>query len=107
MTSASPSLELRAGALRLALRPDLGGSIAGLWHGDLPVLRSTEPADLTLPRSSASYPLVPYSNRLGYRQLRWQGRDYTTAANFGDNPHSVHGIAWLRAWDVVASDAAS
>ncbi len=37
------SLELRSGDLRLALRPDLGGSIAGLWLGDVPVLRSTEP----------------------------------------------------------------
>lgn len=104
MTASTSSLELRAGALRLALRPDLGGSIAGLWHGDTPVLRSTEPADLQLPRASASYPLVPYSNRLGYRRFRWEGKDHETVANFGDNPHSVHGVAWLREWEVVSSD---
>lgn len=104
MTASSPhSLELRAGALRLALRPDLGGSIAGLWHGDTPVLRSTEPAQLTLPRASASYPLVPYSNRVGNCQFSWLGKHYTTAANFGDYPHSVHGVAWLRGWEVVSS----
>ena len=44
-----PPIELRAGELRLALRPDLGGSIAGLWlggpQGEQPVLRSTEAAD--------------------------------------------------------------
>ena len=28
--------------LRLALRPDLGGCIAGLWYGDVPVLRGAE-----------------------------------------------------------------
>ncbi|CAN7545572.1 aldose 1-epimerase [Rhizobacter sp. LjRoot28] len=101
----SHSVELRAGSLRLALRADLGGSIAGLWHDGTPVLRSTEPADLALPRASASYPLVPYSNRLGHRRFEWMGQSYTTVPNFGDSPHSVHGVAWLRAWDVVSTNA--
>jgi aldose 1-epimerase len=101
------SLELRAGELRLALRPDLGGALARLWHGEHPVLRSTEPAELTGSRKSASYPLAPYSNRLGYRRFRWLGQDHTTAPNFDDNPHSVHGVAWQRAWSVVAADASS
>ena len=44
MTHTPAPIELTRGALRLALRPDLGGCIAGLWHDGLPVLRSTEPA---------------------------------------------------------------
>ena len=56
--------------------------IAGLWLGELPVLRSIEPATLSGARESASYPLVPYSNRLGYRRFRWRGRTYTTAPNW-------------------------
>jgi len=101
-------LELRAGDLRLALRPDLGGAIAGLWLGDTPVLRSTEPAELSGARLSGCYPLVPYSNRLGYRRFRWLGQDHTTQPNFDEgNPHSVHGVAWQRAWSVLASDAGS
>ncbi len=104
-TTITTSLELRAGDLRLALRPDLGGSVAGLWLGDLAVLRSAEPGDLGSSRQSGCYPLVPYSNRLGYRRFRWQGHDHTTAPNFDDNPHSVHGVAWQRAWTVVASSA--
>lgn len=99
----TPSFELHAGALRLALRPDLGGCIAGLWHRDTPILRSTEPTALTAARSSACYPLAPYSNRLGYRHFRWKGHDYTTQANFDDNPHSVHGMAWQRPWEIVSS----
>ena len=95
--------ELHAGALRLALRPDLGGCIAGLWHGHTPVLRSVEPAALTASRPSACYPLVPYSNRLGYRKFRWKGTDHTTQPNFGENPHSVHGVGWQRPWDIVSS----
>ena len=67
-----PPLELRAGRLRLALCPALGGSIAGLWWGDVPVLRSTEAAELKAARLSGCYPLVPYSNRVGYRRFSWQ-----------------------------------
>jgi aldose 1-epimerase len=99
------ALELHAGALRLALRPDLGGCIAGLWLGDVAVLRSTEPAALERSRLSGCYPLVPYSNRLGYRRFRWHGHEYTTQPNFDDSPHSVHGVGWLRPWTVVQADA--
>jgi aldose 1-epimerase len=100
------SLELRQERLRLVLRPDLGGCIAGLWQGDVPVLRSTEAAELASSRLSGCYPLAPYSNRLGYRRFRWGGQDHTTAPNFDDNPHSVHGVAWQRPWQVLShSDA--
>jgi len=101
----TPHFELHAGALRLALRPDLGGCIAGLWHRDLPVLCSAEPGALTASRPSAGFPLVPYSNRLGYRRFRWKGHDHSTLANFGDNPHSLHGVGWLRPWEIVSSNA--
>ena len=97
--------ELHAGALRLALRPDLGGCIAGLWHRDTAVLRAADPAGLTGSRLSACYPLVPYSNRLAYRRFRWRGHDYTTAPNFDSSPHSVHGVGWQRPWRIVSSSA--
>jgi aldose 1-epimerase len=104
-STASTPFELHAGALRLALRPDLGGAVAGLWHGTTPILRSSEPAALSAAREAAMYPLVPYSNRLGYRRFRWRGRDYTTAANVADSPHSLHGIGWQRPWRIVSSSA--
>lgn len=69
------------------------------------MLRSTEPAELASSRQSGSYPLAPYSNRLGFRRFRWLGQDHTTQANFDDNPHSVHGVAWQRPWAVVSHDA--
>jgi aldose 1-epimerase len=99
------TFELHAGALRLAVRPDLGGSIAGLWHRETPILRSTEPGALESARRAACFPLVPYSNRLGYRRFRWKGQDHTTQPNFDDSPHSLHGIGWLRPWQVVSHNA--
>ncbi len=101
----TPAFELHAGALRLAMRPDLGSAVAGLWHRDTPILRSVEPAALATVRSAAMYPLVPYSNRLGYRRFRWKGHDYTTQPNFDDSPHSLHGVGWKRPWEIVSSSA--
>ena len=51
------------------------------------------------------FPLVPYSNRLGYRRFRWRGHDYTTRANVADSPHSLHGVGWQRPWRIVSSSA--
>jgi aldose 1-epimerase len=108
MIDTSAAVELRAGDLRLALRPDLGGSIAGLWLNDTPVLRSTEPGALAAPRASGCFPLAPYSNRLGYRHFRWLGREHRVAANFDEGyPHSLHGSAWLGRWHVGHADASS
>jgi aldose 1-epimerase len=71
------------------------------------VLRSTEPAELDSARAAGCYPLVPYSNRIGYRRFRWQHQDHGTAPNFDDSPHSVHGVGWMRPWELVAHDAGS
>jgi len=103
--SATAPFELHAGALRLAVRADLGGAVAGLWHGETPILRSSVPARLASARDSAMFPLVPYSNRLGYRRFRWRGRDYETRANVEGSPHSLHGLGWQRPWRIVSSSA--
>jgi aldose 1-epimerase len=95
------TLELRAGELRLALCPDLGGATSGLWLAGEPVLRSIDPEALDRVRAAANYALVPYSNRIGYRHFRWLGRDYTLEPNV-DEPHSLHGVGWQRPWRVEA-----
>jgi aldose 1-epimerase len=103
MGAAGPNtVELHAGALRLAVRPDLGGAVAGLWHRDTPILRSTEPGALADARSAACFPLVPYAERLGYRRFRWKGHDHTTRAHDESSPHSLHGVGWQRPWQVVS-----
>lgn len=106
MTDTPSALELRAGDLRLALRPDLGGSIAGLWRGDLPVLRSADPATVADARASGGFALAPYSNRLGFCRFRWQGQDHRVLPNVDGSPHALHGVAWKRAWQTVSHGAA-
>lgn len=101
MDSINQGHTLIAGDLRAVVRADLGGSLAGLWHGQTPVLRSVEAAALQGPRQSACFPLIPYSNRLGWRRFMWQGHEYTTVPNFEGSPHSLHGVGWQRPWQAV------
>jgi len=102
----STTLTLRHGALRCDICPELGGSIAGLWMRDIPVLRSTPGAQLTSVRQSGSYPLVPFSNRIGYGQLQWSGTSHPLVKNFEPEPHTIHGIGWERPWAVLEQEDA-
>lgn len=100
-------LELRSGAMRATVRPDLGGCLAGLWHAGLEILRSTPALSLEGVRQSACFALVPYSNRLGHGRFDWLGQTHTTRLNFPDSPHSLHGVGWQRSWtaDQVTHDS--
>lgn len=100
-------LPLRAGDLTCELRPDLGGCIAGLWFQGEPVLRSTPAAELHSVRLSGSYPLVPFSNRIGEATLWWQGTGHPLVRNAGAEPHAIHGVGWQREWQVLEADSAS
>ena len=93
------TLTLSHGALRCELLPSLGGSIAGLWLGQQQVLCPDAPPWANA-LQSASYPLLPYSNRVGYRRLHWAGQDYSLAENFPAEPHTIHGVGWQHAWTV-------
>jgi aldose 1-epimerase len=97
-------LELKSGALRCEVEPALGGCIAGLWLGTHPVLRSTPVAELTSARQAGSYPLVPFSNRIGQATLQWQGTQLPLVRNNGDEPHAIHGVGWQRPWELLDSD---
>ena len=105
MNPSATALTLKSGPLRLVVCPELGGCLAGLWHGDTPVLRSREAADLQTSREAACFPLIPYSNRLGFRRFRWQGRDHVTQPNFDASPHSAHGVAWQCPWTITEHGA--
>ena len=97
----SATLHLNSGQLRCDIRPDLGGCMAGLWWGDVPVLRSTSGSALTSARLAGSYPLVPFSNRVGQAQLVWAGTSHPLVQNNAAEPHAIHGVGWQRPWEVL------
>jgi len=98
------SLLLASDALRCEIAPALGGAIAGLWLGATPVLRSSAAAALTSVRNAGSYPLVPFSNRVGHGSLRWAGTDHPLVVPEGFEPHAIHGVGWLRPWSVLEAN---
>jgi aldose 1-epimerase len=101
-------LALAAGPLALTLSPRIGGSIARFDHvgeGErFPILRGSEgPSEDVL--AMASFPLVPYVNRIRGGQFRFRDRTVKIAPNMAGDPSPLHGQGWLSPWDVIeASD---
>lgn len=98
----SQIVTLTAGSASLELCPAIGGAIAALSYEGIPLLRPLSDTDLAAGnvRAMASYPLIPYSNRIKKGIFEFAGETHHLALNFGDHPHSIHGNAWQSAWDV-------
>ncbi|MBM6580714.1 aldose 1-epimerase [Microvirga sp. BT689] len=89
--------------MKLDLAPSIGGTIAGFWHDDAALMRETPEQALRdgLVRQTSCYPLIPYSNRIAQGRFSFEGVEHRLALNFGDHPHSIHGNAWHKPWQVA------
>ncbi len=103
MLTAMQVITLQSGNLTLALRPDVGASVEGFWCGEIPILRSCGAGSLKHARLSGSYPLVPFSNRVAKARLQWNGTSHPLVKNFSGEEHSIHGIGFERAWELLES----
>lgn len=92
-------LTLRAGTLQLDLAPEVGGSIARFRVGDQDLLR---PASVGASDAGdmASFPLVPFSNRIRAGRFTCDGREIVLAPNLSGDPSPLHGQGWRREWQV-------
>ena len=110
--------ELSAGELRLAIAPETGGSIASFrreWKENQEQRRidwlrpaSREALAQRNPLGMASFPLLPFCNRIRDGRASFGLREIRVAKNHPSDPaspHPLHGIAWLRPWQVVSADA--
>lgn len=94
-------IALRAGRLTLELNPPTGGSIAALrWDGSRPIMRARSGADDDV-LDAASFPLVPFVNRIRGGSFAFRGRDVRLAPNMTGDPSPLHGQGWLGAWTVA------
>lgn len=64
------------------------------------MLRTASAASIAArdPYGLASFPLVPYSNRIGNAAFEWAGRQIGLARNFPPEPHAIHGVGFERPW---------
>lgn len=100
----TPILEIAAGDSLCRIAPALGGSLLGWQVAGQPMLRSaSEHEFLAGDRLGlASFPLVPYSNRIGNAVFHLGGARISLTANFPPEPHAIHGTGWEDAWEVTA-----
>jgi aldose 1-epimerase len=105
--SSSASLPtLRAGNLVLELAPEVGGSIAAFYlqqdEGRFDWLRPATAKALKKrdPEGMASFPLVPFCNRIRNGRATFQGREIAMPPNRGASPHTIHGVGWGQSWTV-------
>ncbi len=107
MTS-NPSLILSSGALGLGLSPSIGGSISLFEWSDgdqsAAVLRKCN-SSLENVLEAASFPLVPYVNRIRGGHFDFRGREIRLAPNMAGDPSPLHGQGWLSPWQVDDSGA--
>jgi aldose 1-epimerase len=100
----SPTLS--RGALTLVLAPSRGGGIARFEYRSMdgaaiPLLRGTERADAPI-LDHASFPLVPFVNRVRGGRFAFRGREVVLSPNLAGEPSPLHGQGWLAEWTVAA-----
>jgi aldose 1-epimerase len=99
------SFTLTNDSLRCEIVPAMGGAIAGLWLGEIPVLRARPPSEWTTARQASCYALLPFSNRIGHATMTWAGVMHCLSSSAGDEPHAIHGVGWQRPWQVQMAEA--
>ncbi|HYI41957.1 MAG TPA: aldose 1-epimerase [Allosphingosinicella sp.] len=95
---------LSRGPLSLRLAPGVGGGIASfeccaVSGENVTIFRPFDPAGKS-PTSLASFPLVPFVNRVRGGAFTFRGRRVTLARNMPPDPSPLHGQGWLNAWQV-------
>jgi aldose 1-epimerase len=99
------TLRLVSGDWEAEVSPALGGSALSLRHAGDDVLRPPT-ATMTSALDSACFPLVPYANRIAHGRFRFADEIVELPRNFGEHPHSLHGVGWLVPWRIThRSDA--
>ena len=99
------TVTLTAGRLSLLLSPSIGGSIVALDWSDEGSTHALMRKCHSSPQNvleAASFPLVPFVNRIRGGQFTFRGQTVQLAPNMAGDPSPLHGQGWLGAWTVAA-----
>ena len=106
----SDSVILSAGNLRLKLSPSVGGSISSFeWIDGAAVSRVLRKCNNRSENvlDAASFPLVPYVNRIRGGGFTFRGREVRLEPNMAGDPSPLHGQGWLSPWEVQSASGSS
>jgi aldose 1-epimerase len=106
---ADPPLTLRAGSLELELSPSIGGAVSNFrWVVEgsrTPILRESHtPLENVL--DAASFPLVPFVNRIRGGSFTFRGRQVRLSPNMAGDASPLQGQGWTSAWRTESASEA-
>lgn len=97
-------LVLKNDVAKLVINPNMGGSIvqySAMINGKCrDIFRNSIQADSI--HDSASFPLVPFSNRIKNGQFDWQSKQVKLPLNHLPEKHVIHGHGWQKLWQVIS-----
>ncbi|ESQ87095.1 aldose 1-epimerase [Asticcacaulis sp. AC460] len=98
-------LRLSSNETTLDICPEVAGSIWRFVHQGRDIMRPT--ADGTTDAlMTASFPLVPYCNRIRNGEFAFEGKKVRLSPNLGNgHPHPLHGQGWRQVWQVIETSA--
>jgi aldose 1-epimerase len=99
-------IELRCGGYSMIVDPDCGGSLRALRWKHRQILREqVRPGVL----ASASFPLVPFCNRIRRSRFTFAGRTIWLAPNHPEEARepAMHGFGWTMPWKLQSQGPAS
>ena len=95
---------LATGDLELALAPQVGGCVAWFEREgpdrSVNLLRGARRAPSRV-LDAASFPLVPYVNRIRGGRFTFGEQEVVLAPNMAGDPSPLHGQGWLSPWQVI------
>lgn len=99
-------VQLSAGHMHLELSPSIGGAIRNfVWTEQgrvTPILRQCHSAAASV-LDMASFPLVPFVNRIREGRFEFRGREVSLRPNMAGDPSPLHGQGWLGQWQVKSA----
>ena len=101
-------IALRSNRYTAGVTPSLGGALAWFGLAGDPLIEFVRATPVRAlvdgnARMASSYPLVPYSNRVGDGRFVFDGAAVTLRRNTDISEHPVHGVGFQRSWDVVTA----
>ncbi|MFM9852358.1 MAG: aldose 1-epimerase [Sphingomonadaceae bacterium] len=104
MNTAPAPLQISAGTSLCTIHSEIGGSLGSWIVGGQPMLHSAALQAITARTAfgMSSFPLVPYSNRIGGARFAWDGETHMLAFNAPPEVNAIHGVGFNRPWAVMA-----
>ncbi|WP_395814231.1 aldose 1-epimerase [Devosia sp.] len=108
MGAISDSLKLQSGRLSVECVPLIGGSIASFRFDGIDLMRPLSDEDRAAGNvlGVASFPMIPFANRIGNNAFTFEGKTYRFEMNNPPEIYHVHGTAWHSAWQAEQLGAA-